>query len=140
MTKFMKREWPKGQHGCSSRQGLADCLMQPWFMAARQDEESAFPGIVHDALDVGKQGGKLLHFIQYLTAFHLAEESPRIGLGGHADIGVFKGKIGFAGKRPTGQRGLARLTWAQDCHHGIFGGAAYQLVCDVSLYHGSIIR
>ena len=37
-------------------------------------------------------GWEAVALLQYPTAFHLAEESPRIGLGGHADIGVFKGK------------------------------------------------
>lgn len=137
---FTKGKRPKGQHGRPARQRLTDRLVELRLMAAGQDEQPAFSGFVDHALDIGEQNGKPLHFVQYATSFHLCEEATRVGLGRHADVRIFQGKIWSVGERHPGQGGLARLPRPEDGHHGILGGGSQQFLGDVSSDHNLILR
>jgi hypothetical protein len=111
-----------------------------WLMAPGQDEAPALSALVDQALNVGEQRWKALYLVQDAAAFHLSEEAPWIGLGCHADIRVFQGKIRPIRERHLGQSGLSRLTRSEDGHHGVLRGGSNQFFCYVSSDHDMMIE
>ena len=108
-------------------------------MTAGQDKPPTPPALVDHSLDVGKQGGEPLDFVEYPSPTQPAEEIARVGFRCKTDIRIFQGEVRFARKRHFCKGRLARLAGTQKGHHGILPGGQDQLFRYIPRDHVAIV-